>query len=299
MRYWVIAPYDSTKKDIWEKVWEFDLSNNTIAIGWNKLGNISSYNEEKLREVIQEKYSDKNKAWKTWSFNSMWNFWQNIKVGDTIVARKGTKCIAGVGIVTQTAFYDKELGYKRVGEITNDFYSNFIGVQWNESPRDLEFKDIVFSILTIYEIDKTKYDNLINGEPREKQFEFILEKYLENFIVSNFDKIFKGKLKLYEPPDIAQQYDTSEVGIIDILAEEPETNSIVIIELKKGRESDKVIGQTLRYMGWVDENIREKNQKVKAIIICMEADQKLKYALKMTNNIELKYYEVDFKLNDH
>ena len=82
MRYWVIAPSDFSKKDIWGKVWEFDLSNNTIAIGWNKLGNISSYNEEKLREVIQEKYPDKNKAWKTWTFNSMWNFWYNIKVGD-------------------------------------------------------------------------------------------------------------------------------------------------------------------------------------------------------------------------
>ena len=52
-------------------------------------------------------------------------------------------------------------------------------------------------------------------------------------------------------------------------------------------------------MGWVHENIREENQKVKAIIICKESDKKLKYALKMTKNIELKYYKVDFKLNDH
>ena len=49
MRYWVIAPYDYAKTDIWEKVWGFDLSNDTIAVGWNELGNISSYNEKKLR----------------------------------------------------------------------------------------------------------------------------------------------------------------------------------------------------------------------------------------------------------
>lgn len=51
-------------------------------------------------------------------------------------------------------------------------------------------------------------------------------------------------------------------------------------------------------MGWVDENLREDNQKVKAIIICKEADKKMRLALKMTNNIELKYYSVDFKLID-
>ena len=56
---------------------------------------------------------------------------------------------------------------------------------------------------------------------------------------------------------------------------------------------------TAYIMGWVHENIREENQKVKAIIICKESDKKLKYALKMTKNIELKYYKVDFKLNDH
>ena len=40
----------------------------------------------------------------------------------------------------------------------------------------------------------------------------------------------------------------TEVGTIDILADEPDTNSLVVIELKKGRESDKVVGQTLRYI---------------------------------------------------
>ena len=51
-------------------------------------------------------------------------------------------------------------------------------------------------------------------------------------------------------------------------------------------------------MGWVDKNIKEENQKIKAIIICKKSDKNLEYALKMTKNIELKYYEVDFKLKD-
>jgi len=37
-RYWVIAPYDSTYSDIFEKAWKYDLTNGTIAIGWDELG---------------------------------------------------------------------------------------------------------------------------------------------------------------------------------------------------------------------------------------------------------------------
>ncbi len=40
-----------------------------------------------------------------------------------------------------------------------------------------------------------------------------------------------------------------------ILAVEPKTHSFVVIELKKGRPSDQVIGQVLRYMGWVKKNL--------------------------------------------
>ena len=72
----------------------------------------------------------------------------------------------------------------------------------------------------------------------------------------------------------------------------------MVIELKKGRGSDKVVGQILKYMGRVDENLCEEGQRVKGIIICKEQDSKLSYALKMTTNIAVKYYRVDFQLSD-
>lgn len=146
-------------------------------------------------------------------------------------------------------------------------------------------------------------DNLtdITTEPDvEDKTEFVLEKYLEEFIVTKFATIFRGKLVIYRDPEenvIGQQY-TTDVGIIDILAYEPSTNSFVVIEQKKGRESDKVIGQTLRYMGWVSENLCKNGQMVKGIIICKNTDSRLSYALKMVNNVALKYYRIDFKLDD-
>ncbi len=130
--------------------------------------------------------------------------------------------------------------------------------------------------------------------------EFILEKYLEEFIVSNFDSIFRGSLQLYADDDgqkVGQQFPT-DVGPIDILAHDAANDALVVIELKKGRESDRVVGQVLRYMGWVKENLAESNQTVRGLIICQERDDRLKYAIRMVRDVSVKCYKVDFKLMD-
>jgi restriction system protein len=128
---------------------------------------------------------------------------------------------------------------------------------------------------------------------------FALEKHLEDFIVTNFDKIFKGALRMYVGGDGSdgQQYDT-DVGPIDILAFEPNSNSFVIIELKKGKTSDQVIGQILRYMGWVKQKLCKEGQTVKGLVICLGSDPRLSYALEMTNNIDVRYYNVSFELRE-
>src|SRR5437870_2487760 len=105
---------------------------------------------------------------------------------------------------------------------------------------------------------------------------FVLEKYLEDFIVSNFDTIFKGELRIYEDAqgNDGQQYAT-DIGPIDILAHEPTSNAFIVIELKKGRPSDQVVGQVLRYMGWVKKNLCKDGQSVKGLVICRDPDDKL------------------------
>jgi hypothetical protein len=102
-----------------------------------------------------------------------------------------------------------------------------LGVAWQEQPRDKGFPDIVFPMQTLTEISDGDYRNLLEGSgsaaaaPSEAaeaidQIAFVLEKYLEDVIVSNFDKIFKGKLHIYEDAgEKAQQYPT-DIGPIDI-----------------------------------------------------------------------------------
>lgn len=125
---------------------------------------------------------------------------------------------------------------------------------------------------------------------------FVLEKYLEDFIVSNFHTIFKGNIKIYEDAEgNGQQYYT-DIGPIDILAIDLRSGSFVVIELKKGRPSDQVIGQILRYMGWVKKNLCKDGQEVKGLIIGRKSDPK-SYALVMTKGIDVRYYNVSFQLS--
>jgi restriction system protein len=123
---------------------------------------------------------------------------------------------------------------------------------------------------TLTEISDVDYRSLLEGslgspaspESPEAidQNAFALEKYLEEFIVTNFATIFKGKLQIYEDAgEKAQQYST-DIGPIDILAVDPGSGSFVVIELKKGRPSDQVVGQILRYMGWVKKNLCKGDQ---------------------------------------
>lgn len=301
-RYWVISPYASEFQEGFEKSWKYDLENGVTAIGWAKLGDVSRLSDEELISRIQTEYPerDPNHIYRTFKC-----FYQEIKIGDIIIARKGRKTILGVGEVVGGAFYNKEMGkasYSGRGE--DRLFSNFIKVKWQE--KAIEFEKLVFSMATLYEISEEKYYSLIKGEISEgideeikEQPEFVLEKYLEDFIVANFSKIFKGKLKLYEDEEgNGQQYPT-EIGNIDILARELATNSYVVIELKKGRESDKVVGQILRYMGWVKGNL-SKGETVKGMIILKDKDERLEYSLKAIPNtdIEVKLYKVDFQLVD-
>lgn len=134
-----------------------------------------------------------------------------------------------------------------------------------------------------------------DGEASTSDFavgnEFVLEKYLEDFIVSNFEAIFDGRLEIHE-----RQYAT-DIGSIDILAKERESGSFVVIELKKGRPSDNVVGQICGYMGWVKKHLCGEGQSVKGLIICRSADPKLQYALETTEHVDVLYYKVSFKLS--
>jgi len=127
---------------------------------------------------------------------------------------------------------------------------------------------------------------------------FVLEKHLEDFLVQNWALTDLGKnYDIYEVDgEIVGQQFKVDTGRIDILGISKDKKSLLVVELKKGRASDVVVGQTLRYMGYVKDEQAEVGQTVKGVIIALEDDQRIRRALAMVPNIEFYRYQVSFKL---
>ena len=303
-RYWVMAPVESKPADLFDNVWQFDLAQNVISIGWKQLGDVTAMTRDELAQSVATTYPDKPSQTKGLYTNMLWVFYHEMLPGDYVIARRGRKTLAGVGKITGPAIYAP-------GRNQHVEHPGFLDVAWQAEPRNKSFPSIVFPMHTLAEFSEEQFRSIVEGsgpriappetEPEvEDPSEFVLEKYLEDFIVSNFDTIFKGRLRVFEDSEgnDGQQYST-EIGPIDILAIEEKTKTFVVIELKKGRPSDRVVGQVLRYMGWVKRNLCGNGQTVRGLVICRDHDPKLTYALEMTNNIDVRYYSVSFRLREN
>ena len=77
---------------------------------------------------------------------------------------------------------------------------------------------------------------------------------------------------------IGQQYPT-DTGFMDILAISKDKRELLVVEFKKGRASDAVVGQIQRYMGYLIDEVAEENQSVKGCIIALDDDLRIRRAL--------------------
>jgi predicted Mrr-cat superfamily restriction endonuclease len=175
-----------------------------ISIGWRELGDTSSLDERELSELVDRTYTDAALGAKRLYCRMLRDFYHSVKPGDVVVARRGTKKIAAIGTVTRAAYYEYNKNAEAVG--SDKAYSNHLDVQWEAPPQDRSFDAPVFGLMTIYEIPEQRFRELtqtsdggstVLEEGVQDRTEFVLEKYLEDFIISNFDAIFKGQLRLY------------------------------------------------------------------------------------------------------
>jgi len=127
---------------------------------------------------------------------------------------------------------------------------------------------------------------------------FALEKHLEDFLVANWSQTLLGKTHDIYTEDgemIGQQY-PSDTGPLDVLAISKDRKELLVVELKRGRASDSVVGQIQRYMGYVQSELAEEGQTVRGVIIALEADRRIEQALKVAPNIDFYRYQVSFEL---
>lgn len=120
--------------------------------------------------------------------------------------------------------------------------------------------------------------------------EFAYETDLRNYLAKNLSSLQSG-LKIYEEDGITGIEFPVGGRFIDILATDA-NRDLVVIELKVSRGYDRVVGQLMRYVAWIEKNLAESNQKVRGVIVAREISEDLRLACSMVPGVELFEYEL-------
>jgi hypothetical protein len=127
-----------------------------------------------------------------------------------------------------------------------------------------------------------------------QQTGFAYESDLRDFLSQNLALIEPG-LRLHEDEGISGIEFPVGGRFIDLLAIDKQ-NNYVVIELKVSKGYDRVIGQLLRYMAWIELNQAEPNQKVRGIIIAREISNDLHLAASKILDVALFEYDLSVSL---
>ncbi|MCK4593509.1 DUF1016 family protein [bacterium] len=163
---------------------------------------------------------------------------------------------------------------------------------------DLWTLDILWHLLVVAEEAERPGEERIPLQESYHSPTFGLERHLQDFLVDNWMHTdLSGEWEILEEDGelVGVEYGT-DIGRIDLLCTAKDEKGWLVVELKRGQTEDATIGQVLRYMGWVQENLADETVPVKGLIICQEDTPKLRYALKNANNVDLMLYEVNFTL---
>jgi restriction system protein len=233
----------------------------------------------------------------------LWTIAKGIRNGDTVLCPDGSGGYR-VGEVNGGYFYEPG------GILPHRRPVNWLNVTLDRAAMSEALKRSTGSIGTVSDVTgyHDEIERLIAGvapspiistdETIEDPMAFAMEQHLEDFLVKNWAHTELGKeYDIYEEDAerAGQQYPT-DTGSIDILAVSKDKTKLLVVELKKGRASDAVVGQVLRYMGYAREELAEEGQSVKGVIIALEDDQRIRRALQAVADVEFYRYQVNFRL---
>lgn len=111
--------------------------------------------------------------------------------------------------------------------------------------------------------------------------------FIKDYIAENSDLLREG-LRL-----ISEEYQTGEVGTIDILFK-TEEDDYLVVEIKKETPRYEPLGQIMAYMNWVKENLAE-HENVFGIIICEDIHPQLRAAFDEANNPNIQIWRYDWR----
>lgn len=158
---------------------------------------------------------------------------------------------------------------------------------------------IWWELVTETEEDSATDVSLIMPSASEQRFR--LEVHLHDFLVTNWDSTELGReWAIYSTDDdpLAGSEFPTGVGQVDILARHRTRPGWLVVELKRGRPADHVLGQLLRYIGWVKNHLAKDGEEVEGLIIAEGVDSKLLYGIRglVQPSVSVMQYRVEFHL---
>jgi hypothetical protein len=124
--------------------------------------------------------------------------------------------------------------------------------------------------------------------------QFAYEHDLRDYLARNLTLIEPG-LTLYSDEGITGVEFPAGGRYIDILAVDRD-GGLVVIELKVSRGYGRVVGQLLRYMGWIERHHAEPGQRVRGVIVAKEITEDLKLACARVQGLLLFEYALSVTL---
>lgn len=101
INYWIIAPGEQAR------LWEDFKRENIIAIGWDYLGDLHSYErKEAVEKVIMQEREDGVRP--IHSTNALWDFYEEMQQGDIVFIKEGLNKVLASGIVASDYFFDEQ-----------------------------------------------------------------------------------------------------------------------------------------------------------------------------------------------
>lgn len=249
-------------------------------------------------------YPEKTRVAAGLAMGNLWAACEGIADGDLVLAPKSDRTYQ-YGVVTGGYEYHPgaELPHRRPvdwkGSISKSDMSPTLGSSAGVPMTVFQLEAHAAELATLTQLADPAQPivQAISSEVQD-QLAFQLEKQLEDFLVHNWASTSLGQeYDIYEEDGqpVGQQYPT-DTGPMDILAISKDRTRILVVELKRGRASDAVVGQIQRYMGFVQEALLETGQSVEGVIIAQEDDLRIRRALSMAQNIRFMKYRVEFHL---
>lgn len=233
--YWRIGTSDPTTS-----YWDFMKPNNKICIGWSEIGDLNEANIKNKKDIGEllksEGFYPGDKRTLSRKAGEIYNFYNDVKVGDVVLAQDGSK-VLGIGIISDEYTYNG-----------NDGFAHQKDIEWKVDDPNLYNKEGV----------RTSVYKLTDITVRNKVASLIENKTpIGNQDNQNFEMNIPQNQILYGPPGTGKTYLTINKAL-EIIGENIEGESRESIKalfdkkMKEGQIVFTTFHQSMSYEDFIE-----------------------------------------------